>query len=49
MPYTFLFLDYETRSLGDLSEIGTDNYAKHPSTEILMLSWALDHVISVRI
>ena len=43
MPYTFLFLDYETRSLGDLSEIGTDNYAKHPSTEILMLSWALDH------
>ena len=43
MPHEFLFLDYESRSLADLSEVGTDNYAKHPSTEILMLSWALDH------
>jgi DNA polymerase bacteriophage-type len=43
MAYTFLFMDYESRSLADLSEVGTDNYMKDPSTEILMLSWALDH------
>lgn len=42
MAYEFLFLDYETRSLADLEEVGTDNYAKDVSTEILMLGWAFD-------
>lgn len=26
-----------------IKKVGLDNYAKHPSTEILMLAWALDH------
>lgn len=42
MAYQFLFLDYETFSLVDLSEVGLDNYVKHPSTGISMLGWALD-------
>jgi DNA polymerase len=40
--YKYLFMDYETFSLLDLSEVGIDNYAKHPSTGISMLGWALD-------
>jgi DNA polymerase len=35
-------MDYETFSLVDLREVGLDNYAKHPSTGISMLGWALD-------
>jgi DNA polymerase len=42
MEYEFLFLDYETFSLADLSEVGLDNYAKDPSTGISVLGWALD-------
>lgn len=42
MAYQELFLDYETFSLVDLSEVGIDNYAKHPSTGISMLAWAFD-------
>lgn len=42
MTYKYLFLDYETFSLVDLTVVGLDNYAKHPSTGISMLGWALD-------
>ena len=42
MAYKYLFLDYETFSLVDLSEAGLDNYAKDPSTDISMLGWSLD-------
>jgi DNA polymerase len=35
-------MDYETFSLLDLTEVGLDNYVKHPSTGISMLGWALD-------
>jgi DNA polymerase len=37
-----LHLDFETRGESDLEEVGLDNYARHPSTEILMLGWAVD-------
>src|ERR1700676_1214722 len=39
----YLHIDYETRSLlelGGKNSVGLDNYAKHESTEILMLGWA---------
>lgn len=35
-----LFIDFETRSEVDLKKVGADNYARHPSTEILCLSFA---------
>ena len=42
MVPTFCYVNYETFSLADLSEVGLDNYVKDPSTGISMLSWALD-------
>jgi DNA polymerase len=39
----FLHFDYETFSLADLKEVGLDNYAKHPSTGISCMAWALNH------
>lgn len=42
MKYKHLHFDYETFSLVDLQEVGIDNYAKHPSTGISMMAWALD-------
>lgn len=33
-----IVLDYETRSLADLPEVGAYNYAEHPSTDILCLA-----------
>lgn len=39
---TNLYLDFETASEVDLETVGLDNYAKHPSTRVLMLGWALD-------
>ena len=42
MIYKYLFADYETFSLVNLKEVGIDNYAKHPSTGISCLGWALD-------
>lgn len=42
MIYKILFCDYETFSLVDLQEVGIDNYARHPSTGISMMGWALD-------
>jgi len=41
LPNT-LFLDFETASLADLSEVGIDNYAQNPSTHVSMLAWALN-------
>lgn len=32
-------IDFETRSEADLRAVGTWNYSKHPSTEIMCLSW----------
>lgn len=37
-----LHLDFETRSRCDLKKRGLDNYARDPSTKVLMLSWAVD-------
>jgi len=39
---TRLWLDFETRSYLDLKATGLDRYAKDPSTEALMLAWAVD-------
>lgn len=36
----YLWLDFETRSLLNLKNVGLDRYAKDPSTEVLMLAWA---------
>ena len=38
----YLFLDYETRSRADLKKVGVDNYARHPSTQVLMLGAAVN-------
>src|SRR5271157_1557450 len=40
---TKLWLDFESRSLINLKNSGLDNYAKHPSTQVLMLAWAIDN------
>lgn len=37
-----LFLDYETRSEADLTKVGAHRYAQDPTTEVLLLAWALD-------
>ena len=37
-----LGLDFETRSLLDLRDVGLDRYAKDMSTKVLMLAWAVD-------
>lgn len=34
--------DYETRSQVDLTKVGVWNYAQHPSTEIVLMSYAFD-------
>lgn len=39
---TILHTDFETRSLVDLTVCGLDNYARHPSTRPILLSWAFD-------
>ena len=41
-PFYKLHLDYETSSEIDLETRGSDNYAKHPSTRVLMLGYAFD-------
>ena len=38
----YLYLDIETRSEVDLTEVGTYAYAEHPSTCVLCIAWALD-------
>jgi DNA polymerase len=37
-----LWLDFETRSYGNIKNNGLDRYAKDPSTEVLMLAYAFD-------
>src|SRR5208282_1437936 len=37
-----LWVDFETRSYCDLKDCGLDVYAKHSTTEVLMLAWAFD-------
>lgn len=37
-----LALDFETYSEAPLSKCGVHVYAQHPSTEVLMLAWAID-------
>ena len=45
MSTVLLFLDFETFSELDLKKRGLDNYASHPSTEILMCSWAVNDAL----
>lgn len=37
-----LHLDWETRGIADLPEVGLDNYALHPNTDIWLASYAFD-------
>jgi len=37
-----LWLDWETRSLVNIKNSGLDRYVHDPSTEVLMLGWAVD-------
>lgn len=39
---TELHIDFETRSAVDLKVVGLDNYARHPSTEVVCLGWAVN-------
>jgi DNA polymerase len=39
---TILHLDFETYSGVDIKKCGAQFYARHPSTEALMLAWAVD-------
>ncbi len=34
--------DFETQGVADLAQVGLDNYACHPTTQVLMLSFAVD-------
>lgn len=38
----YAFCDFETRSKADLKKVGVDNYARHPSTTVLMLALAVN-------
>jgi DNA polymerase len=42
LPVQYLFADFETFNLLDLTVVGLDRYAKHPSLGISMLGWAAD-------
>lgn len=42
MTMEYLFLDTETFSAADLKKVGSYAYAEHPSTEILICSYAAD-------
>lgn len=37
-----LFIDYETRSELNVSNVGSFPYAMHPTTEMILASWAVD-------
>jgi DNA polymerase bacteriophage-type len=45
MAAVTLHLDFETRSRTDLSERGLDNYCADPSTQVLMLAWAVNDAL----
>lgn len=36
-----LHIDFETRSAADLLKVGAYNYARHPTTDILCMGWAV--------
>jgi DNA polymerase len=38
---TYVFVDFETFSLLDLTEVGLDRYARHSSTGVSLLGWAV--------
>jgi DNA polymerase bacteriophage-type len=40
-----LWLDFETRSLVNIKNSGLDRYAHDPSTQVLMLAWAVDMAV----
>ena len=37
---TLLHIDFETRSCIDLTRVGTDNYARHPTTDVWCMAYA---------
>jgi DNA polymerase len=37
-----LHIDFETRSACDIKKAGADVYARHPSTSVLCMAWAID-------
>jgi len=39
---TLLHIDFETRSAADLEEVGLDNYARDPSTDVWCMGYAYD-------
>lgn len=39
---TALHIDFETRSMIDLKKQGPDVYAKHPTTDVWCMAWAID-------
>lgn len=41
MPQPVLHLDFETRSAVDLREVGLYNYARHESTDVWCMAWAI--------
>jgi DNA polymerase bacteriophage-type len=42
MKRRMLWLDFESKSLLNIKDVGLDRYAKDPSTAVLMLAWAFD-------
>lgn len=38
-----LWLDFETRSMLNIKNVGLDRYAKDKTTQVLMLAWAFDY------
>lgn len=49
MKTVYLFGDFETYSLVDLTVVGLDNYARHPSTGVSMLGWVVDQAEEVEV
>lgn len=39
---TVLHIDFETRSAADLKEVGLDNYARDPSTDVWCMAYCMD-------
>ncbi len=46
---TELFLDFETRSRADLRRVGAHRYAEDPSTEVVVVAYALDDGLVQRV
>lgn len=42
-----IHIDFETRSKIDLNKVGAWNYARHPSTEILCVSWSVGNEVKL--